>query len=303
MPAKAVRISALFVLLMAGGMQASAQTPAPPQEDVTVTATKSREALHNFVKKFAAPTKLSGKIARWQRRLCPLVIGQEPDFTAFITQRIKYVALAVGAHVNLEPSCTPNIQVVFTSTPQALLDNVRQHHASVLGYAETVAQLDKLATLTRPIQAWYATETMDCDGRRQVDAGITVSHFTGDFKFDAPAYAACGLSRLRDGLRTGFAHVLIVVDSTKLAGQKIVPLADYISMLALTQLDSLDVCQQQPSVANLLATGCDNAPDGLTEFDLAYLRGLYSMSADRLVLIQRDEIGDSMLDTLTKEEK
>jgi len=303
MPAQVLRIFSLGVLLMAGGMQASAQTPAPPQEDVTVTATKSREALHTFVKKFAAPTKLSGKIARWQRHLCPLVVGQTPDFTEFIRQRIKYVALAVGAPINAEPSCKPNIQVVFTTTPQALLDNVRQHHVGVLGYAETATQLEKLATVIRPVQAWYATETRDCDGRRQVDTGLHISSFTGKLMADVPTYAPCGLSRLNDGLETGFAHILIVVDSTKLEGRKIVPLADYISMLALTQLNSLDTCQQQPSIANMLAAGCDHPTDGVTEFDLAYLRGLYNMSAGRMALIQRDEIGDTMLDTLTKEEK
>jgi len=301
MPGKKVRAFAFSVLLMAGGAPASAQTAAPPQEDVTVTTTKSRETLHNFVKRFAAPTKLSGKIARWQRRLCPLVVGQQSDFTAFIAQRIKYVALAVGARFNSEPSCEPNIQVVFTTTPQALLDNVRQHHIAALGYAETAAQLEKLATVTRPIQAWYATETMDCNGRRQVDTGLHVSHLTGGLIEGVPTYAPCGLSRLSDGLQTGFAHVLIVVDSTKLEGQKIVPLADYIALLALTQLNSLDTCQPQPSIANMLAVDSGHAPDGLTEFDLAYLRGLYSMSAGRLVLIQRDEIGDTMLDTLTKE--
>jgi len=300
MSANPVRILTLSVLLMAGGMQASAQTTAPT-EDITVTATKSREALHNFVKGFAAPTKLSGKIARWERRLCPLVVGQTQDFTTFITQRIKYVALAVGAPINSEPSCAPNIQVVFTTTPQALLDNVRQHHVGALGYAETAAQLEKLATVTRPVQAWYATETRDCNGQRQVDTGLSISHVTGGFVEGVPTYASCGLSRTRDGLQTGFAHILIVVDSTKLEGHKIVPLADYISMLALTQLASLDTCQQQPSIASMLATGCDHATEGLTEFDLAYLRGLYNMTAGRMVLIQRDEIGDTMLDTLTHE--
>jgi len=300
MPAQVLRIFSLGVLLMAGGMQASAQTPAPPQEDVTVTATKSREALHTFVKKFAAPTKLSGKIARWQRHLCPLVVGQTPDFTEFIRQRIKYVALAVGAPINAEPSCKPNIQVVFTTTPQALLDNVRQHHVGVLGYAETATQLEKLATVIRPVQAWYATETRDCDGRRQVDTGLHISSFTGKLMADVPTYAPCGLSRLNDGLETGFAHILIVVDSTKLEGRKIVPLADYISMLALTQLNSLDVCQQLPSIVNLLAASCDHAADVLTLFDLGYLQGLYKMSAGRNLVLQRNEIAGAMAETLAK---
>src|SRR5471030_948336 len=42
-----------------------------PEESVTVTGFKSREALDKFVKSFAAPTKLTGKIARWENGICP----------------------------------------------------------------------------------------------------------------------------------------------------------------------------------------------------------------------------------------
>ena len=72
-----------------------------------------------------------------------------------------------------------------------------------------------------------------------------------------PTYASTG-NHINDGMRSGFNHILIVIDSTKVAGQKIVPLADYISMLALTQLNSLDACQQLPSIVNMLAADCDH---------------------------------------------
>jgi hypothetical protein len=105
-------------------------------------------------------------------------------------------------------------------------------------------------------------------------------------------------NHIDDGIHSGFNHILIVIDSTRLAGQKIAPLADYISMLALTQLSSLDACQQLPSVVNMLAAACDHAVDGLTQFDLAYLQGLYRMSAGRSGVLQRDDIADAMADTI-----
>jgi len=51
--------------------------------------------------------------------------------------------------------------------------------------------------------------------------------------------------------------------------------------LALTQLSSLDTCQQLPSIVNMLATGCDKKASALTDNDLAYLRGLYKMGPGR----------------------
>src|SRR3954471_2508950 len=114
MAAKTARLFAVSVLLIAGGLRAGAET-APSTESVTVTG--SRRAYHDFSKTFATPTKVTGKMARWEHRLCPLVVGQNPHYTAFITQHIKYVALAAGAPVNTDPSCLPNIEIVFTTTP------------------------------------------------------------------------------------------------------------------------------------------------------------------------------------------
>jgi hypothetical protein len=65
-------------------------------------------------------------------------------------------------------------------------------------------------------------------------------------------------------------------------------------LLVLTQLDSLDTCQQLPSIVNLLSQGCAQKPNALTDNDLAYLRGLYKMGPDRTARIQQDEIAYQM---------
>jgi hypothetical protein len=290
----------LSVLLLAGGMQAAAETPS---ENVTVTATRSREVLGKFTRAFATPTEVTGKMARWERRLCPVVVGQNAHYTTFITQHIKYVALAAGAPVNSEASCRPNIEIVFTTTPQALLDAVRKDDPIYLGYAATSAQEDALATVTRPIQAWYTTETVDLKGIRSVDSGLPQGEGV-QIQRDPPVYVqrvtASNGNHIDDGIHTGFNHILIVVDSARVAGQDIVPLADYISMLALTQLGSLDACQELPSVVNILAPNCGHAADGITQFDLAYLQGLYKMRAGRSLMLQRNAIADAMTDTLAK---
>lgn len=289
------------ILLLAVAMPASAGAPPPSDtESVTVTGTKLREVFHKFLKEFVAPTQVTGSIARWRRRICPLVVGQDPHSNAFIAQRIRYVALAAGAHVSTDASCTPNIEVIFTATPQALLDNVRKHDVFYLGYAESNAQLDKLATVTRPVQAWYMTETRDAHGRRTPDSSILTS-INGQAMFEPEAFASTG-SRIDTGIDSGFNHVLIVVDSSKLAGEKILPLADYISMLALTQVHSLDTCQQLSSIVNILATDCDHSADGLTPFDLAYLHGLYRMGDGRTLMFQRNDIASTMADALLPEQ-
>jgi hypothetical protein len=313
MPEKMIRIVAFCAVLTLPVLAASAQAPsALPQENVTVTATKSREALDKFAKAFSTSTKLTGKIARWETAICPSAVGQKPSFTAFITQRLQAIATAAGAPVNASPSCTPNIQIIFTTTPQQLLDQIRKDDVDYLGYAETSAKREALATITRPVQAWYTTETIDLDGVHRMDSGrklgngVTMSNFSAFAMpsssaanrdpIDMPyaTYARVTGNHINDGARTGLNHVIIVIDSSKLAGQRVIPLSDYIAMLALTQLSSLDTCQELPSIVNLMAPGCDQKIDGITATDLAYLQGLYKMDADKSLLFQQNDIADVM---------
>ena len=307
MSGKASGLLALLVLLSAG---AAAETAAPP-ESVTVSGTRLRETFHKFEDAFVTPTPMGGKIARWVRRICPVVVGQTPDATEFIKQRIRYVAATVGARVNTDRSCKPNIEIIFTTTPQALMDNVHKEDPVYLGFVESTAQLEQAARVTRPVQAWYTTETEDWKGRRHLDSALD-SIPGADPKFDtasldgagsptfavtgSPAFAVTG-SRINAGGRSGFNHILIVVDTNKMAGQPTASLADYISMLALTQINSLDACQQLPSIIGMLATGCEKAPDGLTQYDIAYLQGIYRMWEWRGLMFQRNDIASAMADT------
>ncbi len=301
--------------ILMGPPAVSAQGPSPRPESITVTAAKSRATVEKFAKAFFTPTKLAGKIARWESGICPVTVGQPPAQASLVTDRVKDIAESVGAPIDASPTCAPNIQIVFTTTPQALLDDVRAHEPGYLGYAETGSLREKLAAINRPIQAWYTTETIDLDGMRTVDStqhragGIWMPNFSAFGMPDTVAnrdpiwlpnatYARVTGNHVNSGVRSGFNHVLIVVDSGKLVGGKFNPLADYIAMLALTQLNSPDACQELPSIVNMLATECDQAMNGMTVTDLAYLRGLYKMDADKNLVSQQNEIADRMQDAL-----
>ena len=72
-------------------------------------------------------------------------------------------------------------------------------------------------------------------------------------------------------------------------------------MLALSQVKAPGACQPLSTIANLLAADCDKPADGLTEFDIAYLQGLYKMSAGRYQMFQRNDIASVMTDVLLPE--
>ena len=104
--------------------------------------------------------------------------------------------------------------------------------------------------------------------------------------------------RLRDGVTSELSHVIIAAEPGKLLDHEIGALADYIAMLSLTQLASLDVCPPLPSIVNMLARDCAHPAIALTDNDVAYLRGLYKMSPDMSARTQAGQISYQMQQSL-----
>lgn len=303
----------MFVLLLMPSL-ALGQAARAPEESVTVTGTKSRQVMQGFVRDMAVPTHTMDKLPRWNDAICPLAAGVRREFAIFIVQRLREVAQQAGAPVNRKASCRPNIEIAFTATPQALMDHIKVKNGVLVGYYDNQEQRDRFANVTHPIQAWYTTATQDLRGNMQVDSGKRsglgvemvylcnpgIPNMICTMRLSEAHVANVTGERTGNGQRSGFYHVLIVVDPTQLQEYGMGPLSDYIAMLALTQVASLDACQQLPSVVNMLAKDCDRKSDGLTENDTAYLRGLYKMSAGRSLGTQRDEIAFSMEQALTQ---
>jgi len=283
-----------------------AQPTAPAVENVTVNGRRVvDEEIRAFVNARTAPTFKLGKVARWEKGICPTVMGLDSDFTKFVTKRLKETAAKVGAPLDPDAHCAPDIQIVFTTTPQALMDNIRKKFDPLLGYHDNSSQAEAMAKVTHVIQAWYSTVTIDVRGVPRFDGGKIPGIGCLDFPrcrinlTHAQAYAVTG-DRVSDGLRSGFHDVIIVIDPAKLRGYEIGALADYITFLALTQPASLDDCQQMPSILNLLAKNCAAADDthDMSEGDLGYLKGIYHMKDDGVLATQQNEIAYQVKQTL-----
>ncbi len=288
-------------LIFAFAVSAQQEAAAPPQsvaiENVIVTAPKQRPetALNSFIIGHAAPSPLLGKIARWKTGICSVTLGLPPKFNLYVTQRIVRVAMTAGAPLDSSEPCRPNVAVLATPEPQKLLDFVRAKRPALLGFHYR-AQAERIATMRLPIQAWYSTATEDFDGLIMADLpsgdlGYGVMSSNGNI----PSLRVSG-SRTGNGLKSEFTAAIIVVDTSKIAGQEIGPLADYIAMLALSQGQYYDVCQEIPTITNLMAPGCggERKPNALTDIDVTYLRGLYKMDAGGSFMGERGSIAYEM---------
>ena len=294
-----------------------------PPESVTVTATRpSAETIESYVDTRAQPTYVLGRMARWTKGVCPVTMGLSDKYAKYITQRIKEVAAAVGAPVNADPGCRPNIEVMFTLNPHVLMDNVRKNQPLLLGYHHNEREADELAKVTHSIQAWYSTISQDRTGSTYIDdgtcgAGGTSLNTTPSSALGPSAdgmsngVVAGGLSLPcailmhgtgyrtgQDGLNSGFFNIVIVADPSKLLDYEIGTLGDYVAMMALSQPASLDRCQDLPSISNLLAKGCTSIPSWITDGDLAFLKGLYRTPSGFSMTAQRNEMQYQMKKTL-----
>jgi hypothetical protein len=299
------RALALALMLSAGAASAG-DAPTPSQ------AAK-------FIVTHGAPTPI-GQLARWGDGVCPETTGVPADVAGYLNGRIRAVATAVRAPVAKGERCTTNVEIIFTNTPQTVVDTIAKNQGQLLGFYNP-GDAKTARAVTRPIQAWYLTATendrheLALDMPRQVGGNIATApgsygHAPGSYLASEASSEAQGgraqvsgvtgegclggkFSRCMDSV---FAHVLIVIDGKALYGRKIGPLIDYVTLLALSAPATFDGCDELPSILDLLSKGCTArvAPEELTAGDLAYLAALYKTQLDTELSFERSDIATLM---------
>lgn len=279
--------------------QVSSQPAAPSvsgaPESITVTATPlpGRSAVDEFIYSYPTAVRTTDKIARWKVGICPVVEGLPQRFADFITKRLIAIAHKAGAPVNADPKCRHNIEIVFTTQPQVLADDLLKHHRPYLGYFDNLDQAHELAQVKHDIQAWYLTGTMDFGGLVRIDDPRDDFLTAGGDGFGrGRVFYAAGAGRFNNGISSTLYNVVIAANPSKLGDYEMGSLADYIAMLALSEPKSFDACWEVPSVTNLLSQGCapERKTTTLSDNDAAFLYGLYKMSTGQNIYIQRDQI-------------
>ena len=270
---------------------AQANAPSTPVSPLTVEGTPRKvleKQTRDFVESYAAPTRKLGLLARWNDPACVAVSGLVAEQAAQFKTRIEAVAKAVKAPL-APPKCMPNIEIVFTTQPQRYLDAAAAKSPAILG--------DQGAkTVTRPIQAWYATgdeglpaaapgpmgdpaprNRFDMTGntaqdrfkltrgaaaaRRCVDPGVAAHNPTLESPGFSPVPDEVGAPQLVGDIpcqNSRFLNVLVVVDAAHMGDVSVDLASDYLALVALSQPKprSLDGCLALPSVLDLYAKDC-----------------------------------------------
>ena len=319
-------VSAMLNAALAAAAQPADQS-APQNSDalqeVQVTAPKlDRRTLKRvaiqFVKMHAAASPVIHQIGRWQADVCPKVTGLNPRAGEFVTRRVTEVAQNVGAPTRgVGRRCAVNVEIVFTPDPQQLLNHIAKAYPALLGSSRSAGD----TIFRHAIQSWYLTGTREMEGwnpmvggegklmgiQEDIDAstppGVDRGAGLRVDPSDGQGFAGFGLagSYVTKGLTSELVHVLVIVDTRNVAGDSLRSISDYIAMLALTRMGSLDGCSALPSIIDLLSSGCGERekPQALTDADTAYLKALYSSDLEMNLNIEQGDMRDRMVTAIT----
>lgn len=272
---------------------AAPASEAPTVESLTVTAARTppEEAIRAFVAAVSSDTA-NRRLGRWDRKICPGVDGMREDYARALLDRIAVAAIEVGLEVG-EPGCSPNLLIVATPDGPAFTRKMVKDYPDAFakydsGIRRSRRDLDRFIASKAPVRWWHVTARTTADGMRyQMGDQVRVRD----------------VSRIKSGTRDDFAQVIIIVDVSKVGAVRFATLADYLAMVGLAQIDPRAETEGVRTVLNLFSdreAGVEPAA-GLTDWDKAYLKGLYEAQRDvRRGASQEGQIASTISRELTE---
>ena len=263
-------MSTLAILLSALTIQAATpapQTPSTAVDDVVVNARPLEQQVRSFLDDLTTPDA-NLRIARFQKNICVGAVNMRGQTAQYVVDRISQIGLDIGLEPG-EPGCSPNILVIASQDGAALADAMVKARPVVFrpGGSEmgrNRAALARFQQSDTPIRWWHVSLPMDNR------TGQPAVRLPGDE--EAPRTSGSA-ARLRTEIRNDISRVIVILDFSKLEGLNMTQVADFAAMVSFSQVD-LD--SDFSAYDSILALPADRTQAGITEWDMAYLRALYS---------------------------
>lgn len=251
---------------------APASVPATqPDSGILVTADrdKAEEAANKLARQVTGRLPFDRPIARFQKPLCLAIAGVKDTFVDGFAMRI--IDNAKAADVPLaRGECKANALVIFTSNTRKELQQARKKNRAIFGNLGPAA-LDKLLESRDPAFAWRATQVLGTNGMpvqyddREIPQNRTIE-MSG---------------RLKQPIMIGVTAAIVVIDRDAADGKTAQQLADYATLRLLAPTAEVtEVAPEAPDTIMTLFLDPTSAPEGLTDFDVAFLRGVYGIAGN-----------------------
>lgn len=209
-------------------------------------------------------------LARIEDRLCPGVIGLRQDAAELMIDRIRWHAERFDVRQADEDGCAPNLIIAFVEDGKAQIAEL-QDKQPWLFQSMTIPERKRLLEEDGPVRVWTTALTRTRDGmpierRESLDAPPVVSMWMAH-------------SKIYLTIREDITQVVVLFDRAGVRGKTVIQLADYATMRSFARTRPAEGDAPLGTILALFDPG-HAPPDGLTEFDHAYLRSLYRSNAN-----------------------
>lgn len=259
-------------------------TDAPARlEDIEVVGRPLEQMIRNYVREVAKPV-YGRNLARWDDPICVGVANLQAEAAQYIADRVSTVADDLGLRTG-QPGCSPNVLIVATDKPSevaaAMIDRTpRAFRTGASGMDQGRSALNAFRTSEKPVRWWTVSVPVDSEtGERAVRLPGECRNMCTETIDFAPVVMVDSVSMMRTQIVDNLNRVVVVVDANQVAEVSALQLADYIAMISLAQIDPNADTGGYSSILNIFDYPSDAA--SLTDWDLAYLKGLYSAERNR----------------------
>ena len=281
------------------GPEQEATNDAPIRlDDIEVTGTPLSELIRGFVDEVAAPNRGRG-IARWADQICVGVANLRTEPAQYIVDRVSTVAEDIGLTPG-KPGCKPTVIIIASDQPSLMaraLVNERRRAFQMggSGMDRGDAALQAFQASEAPVRWWQVSMPVDSEtGQRANRIPGECSGACGSPLDYAPVISVFAASRLGTQIVDDIARTVVILDVDQVSHVSGQQLADYVAMIVLAQIDPEADTSRYASILNVFDAP-NAAPPGLTDWDRAYLTGLYGAQRTRRnPNAGRSEIADSI---------
>lgn len=293
-------VAALASMLLVSAPQQTAPTQEPADPvvdlgDIVVDGRRIEDLTQAFVREVAAPAQNRG-LARWRDGVCIGAVNLKPDTAQYIIDRVSTVAADLGLRPGL-PDCTLNVMVIATVnstefTRQFVAQRPRNFRAGGAGMDLGSSALNDFMTVDRPVRWWNISIPVDENtGTRAVRLAADTDAAGNPV---APVVRLGAVSRLTTQVVDDTQRAYIIVDVDQIQNISLEQLADYVAFVSLAQVDPDADTSGFATILNVFDDPGQTRT--LTDWDKAYLRGLYETVRTRQNFSsQRTEVVDSIV--------
>jgi hypothetical protein len=223
-------------------------------------------------------------LVRWSTPICPLVVGLPAADTKTVSERLARISASVGAPFGLAP-CKSNFVIIATAEPDKVLEAWYARDKRLFGEA-TPAQIHQFldSSASRPVRVWY-----------NIDAGRKSGTHNGHF---VPSNQRAESSAFVGNTVCDFFSVFAIIDTHRTDRTALEALADYVSLLGLTNINADAALEGAPSILHLFAAPGEERPTGLSSWDAAFLRAVYQ--SNQTSRTRRFDIAERMIHDLER---